>query len=260
MVTTTTVVSGQDKESEQRFYDELFKRRKRFDQFQHEIYEGIAADARREATGDRALDLGCGSGTQSLCLARAGFRVTAADLSAEAVKLTQSALDELHGPHVAIHADAEHLPLEDASVDACVCSLLWHHFSDLRPIAKELARVLKPGAPLIAIDANAHNPFAFLFFNVVHRLRPLAGLTPNQRAIGKAEIQRVFGAAGFENFRFHSITSELRRDWLGQSLGAKLNFHSRRAVLALSRVVLPQVAHGNILYSAMRRSRSPQAS
>jgi ubiquinone/menaquinone biosynthesis C-methylase UbiE len=256
-VTTAESSSGQDKESERRFYDELFKRRKRFDQFQDEIYSGIAADARGAAPGDRVLDLGCGSGTQSLCLARAGFRVTAADLSTEAVKLTQSALEGIGGPHVAIHADAEHLPLEDGSMDACVCSLLWHHFSDLRPVAKELARVLKPGAPLIAIDANAHNPFAFLFLNVVHKLHPLAGLTPNQRAIGRAEIQRVFGAAGFENFRFHSITSDLRRDWLGESLGAQLNFYARRTVLAISRLVLPEIAQGNILYSAMRRSGVP---
>jgi ubiquinone/menaquinone biosynthesis C-methylase UbiE len=250
------VASGQDKESEQRFYDELFSRRVRFDQFQPDIYAGIAADARREASGNRALDLGCGSGTQALYLAQQGFTVTAVDLSVEAVRLTQQALSTVVGPHRALHADAEHLPLDDGSIDACVCSLLWHHFSDLRPISMELARVLVPGAPLIAIDANAHNPFAFVFFNMVHRVRPLGGLTRNQRAIGKGEIQRVFGAAGFEAFRFHSITSDLRRDWLGQSLGARLNFHSRRAVLALSRLVLPQLAHGNILYSAMRRSRT----
>ncbi len=249
--------TGQDKESEQRFYDELFKRRKRFDQFQPEIYAGIAADARAQAPGDHALDLGCGSGTQAVCLARAGFRVTAADLSEEAVKLTRQALAELRGPHVAIRADAEHLPLDGQSVDACVCSLLWHHFSDLRPLARELARVLKPGAALIAIDANAHNPFAFFFFNVIHRLRPLSGLTPNQRAIGKAEIERTFGAAGFEGFRFRSITSELRQDWLGESLGARLNFHARRLVLGVSRALLPEIAHGNILYSAMRRSGAP---
>jgi ubiquinone/menaquinone biosynthesis C-methylase UbiE len=251
------VESGQDKESEQRFYDELFKRRARFDQFQPDIYAGVAADARREAPGLRALDLGCGSGTQALYLARQGFTVTAADLSVEAVRLTERALKEVNGPHRVLHADAEHLPLEDGSIDACVCSLLWHHFSDLRPISRELARVMVPGAPLIAIDANAHNPFAFVFLNVVHRVRPLRGLTPNQRAIGKGEIQRVFSAAGFEAFRFHSITSELRRDWLGQSMGAALNYHSRRAVLALSRWVLPQVSQGNILYSAMRRSSAP---
>jgi ubiquinone/menaquinone biosynthesis C-methylase UbiE len=253
-MTTIEGLTGQDKDAEQRFYDELFKRRKRFDQFQPEIYADIAAALRRASPGDHALDLGCGSGTQSLHLARQGFRVTAADLSSEAVRLTQEALAPLGGAHTVIQADAEQLPLEDASVDACVCSLLWHHFSDLRPIAKELARVLRPGAPLMAIDANAHNPFAFLFFNVVHRLRPLSGLTPNQRAIGRKEIERVFGEAGFEGFRFHSITSDLRQDWLGRSLGAKLNWYARRAVLAASRAVLPQIAHGNILQSVMRRS------
>ncbi|HEX6316739.1 MAG TPA: methyltransferase domain-containing protein [Gemmatimonadaceae bacterium] len=250
--------SGQDKDSEQRFYDELFSRRDRFDQFQPDIYAGIAADARREAPGNRALDLGCGSGTQAVFLAQQGFNVTAIDLSAEAVRLTERALSQTGGSHRVLQGDAENLPIENASIDACVCSLLWHHFSDLGPISRELARVLVPGAPLIAIDANAHNPFAFLFFNVVHRLRPLGGLTPNQRAIGRSEVVRVFSDAGFEGFRFRSLTSELRRDWLGQSLGARLNFYTRRAVLGLSRLVMPKIAHGNILYSAMRRSPVPR--
>ncbi len=80
---------GQDKTSEQKFYDVLFQTRQRFDQFQNEIYERIAMEARIGTNGGVALDLGCGSGIQSLCLIGQGFSVVAADLSIEATKLAK---------------------------------------------------------------------------------------------------------------------------------------------------------------------------
>jgi ubiquinone/menaquinone biosynthesis C-methylase UbiE len=255
--------AGQDKTEEQAFYDRLFSERQRFDQFQVEIYEQIADEARRGANGDQALDLGCGSGTQAVVLTDRGFSVVAADLSIEAVKLTRATTASAGRPARTLNADAEHLPLRDASIDACVCSLLLHHFSALDGVAAELRRVLRPGGIVVAIDANAHNPFSWLFFNVVHRVRPLSGVTPNQRALRRGEIERVFRNYGFDGFRFESITSELRPDWLGDSLGAKLNFYTRALVLALSRMMLPSICHGNILYSVFRRAndegRSPVA-
>jgi ubiquinone/menaquinone biosynthesis C-methylase UbiE len=246
--------SGQDKAAEQAFYDRLFSERKRFDQFQEEVYAQIARDAREGATGDVVLDLGCGSGTQAVNLLGQGFTVIAADLSIEAVKLARRTVEASGNQAYFLNADAERLPLADASLDSCVCSLLWHHFTHLEHIAAELARVLKPGASLVAIDSNAHNPFAFLFMNVVNKLKPLSGLTVNQRAIGTREIRKTFGRHGFEGFRFASITTELKRDWLGKSLGASLNYHMRRTVLGLSRLLLPQICHGNILYSVLKRS------
>ena len=113
---------------------------------------------------------------------------------------------------------------------------------------------MRPGGVLLAIDANAHNPFQFLFMNVLHRYRPRSGMSPNQRAIGSKEVSSTFGRFGFEDFRFSSVKTELRRDWLDKSLGATLNYYSRATVLSLSHILLPQVAEGNILYSRMRRS------
>ena len=67
------------------------------------------------------------------------------------------------------------------------------------------------------------------------------------------EIRREFGRQGFGEFRFDSMISDLRKDWLGDSLGARLNFYSRRAVLGLSRLVLPKLSHGNMLLSVFRK-------
>lgn len=247
-------MSGQDKVSEKKFYDNLFKKRQRFDQFQNAIYQRIAAEARRNTEGIRALEIGCGSGNQALCLLDQGFSVVAADLSIEATKIARKTVTKAGYSLSVLNADAEQLPIQDASVDACICGLLLHHFKSLKFVAAELQRVVRLGGVVVAIDANAHNPFAWLFFNVVHRMRPLSGVTTNQRAIRTKEIRKVFGEFGFDNFQFDSITSELRKDWLGDSLGAKLNFHTRSLVLKLSRVILPTICHGNMLLSVFRRT------
>jgi ubiquinone/menaquinone biosynthesis C-methylase UbiE len=243
---------GQDKQSERAFYDKLFGTRKRFDQFDPEIYQRMAKLARAGTKGQRALDLGCGSGTQAKFLVEEGFDVLAADLSIEGVKVASNTVREAGRTADFMNADAERIPLRDASVDACVCGLLLHHFKDMRHVAAELRRVVKPGGIVVALDANAHNPPTWLFLNVMHRMNPNPRLTPNQRALWKNEIRSTFTKFGFGDFHFESVTSRLRKDWLGTSLAAKMNYYTRATVLALSNV-LPQVKRGNMLLSTFRR-------
>jgi ubiquinone/menaquinone biosynthesis C-methylase UbiE len=245
--------AGQDKDSERAYYDQLFKKRGRFDQFQNDIYGRIAAEARRGTAGNRAVELGCGSGVQAGLLMDQGFTVTALDLSVEATRVARRTVAESGRTLAVVNGDAEHLPIKDGSVDACVCGLLLHHFTQLDALASEIRRIVRPGGVVVAIDANAYQPFAFLFFNVIHRLRPLKGLTPNQRAIRPGEIREVFARHGFGGFAFDSLTSQLRRDWLGSSLRASLNYYSRATVLGLSRLLLPRIAQGNMLLSTFRR-------
>jgi SAM-dependent methyltransferase len=248
------VTLHQDKARERDYYDRLFSARGRFDQFRDtQLYERVAARARAGTPGRVALDLGCGSGTLAACLVGQGFAVVSADLSLEAARLCARNLGGAGAFIGVINADAELLPLPAASVDACVCSLLLHHFASLERVAAELQRVVRPGGVVVATDANAHNPFAWLFFNVVHRVRPLPWMTANQRAIASREIARVFGARGFGNFEFSSYASELRRDWLGRSFAFTLNYRARQLLLALSRVALPPLARGNVLVSTFAR-------
>jgi ubiquinone/menaquinone biosynthesis C-methylase UbiE len=246
--------NGQDKASEREFYDELFRKRRRFDQFQDDIYRNIAREARSLTSGTAALDLGCGSGTQSLCLQDEGFAVMAADLSIEAVRVARATAAQAGRRLCVLNADAERLPVRDSSIDACICSLLLHHFSDLAGVASELRRVVRPGGVVVALDANGHNPPTWMFLNVVHRFRPMKRLTPNQRALRAGEIRDVMGSHGFSEFSFTSVTSALRRDWLGDSLGARLNYYTRAALLGVSKALLPQIGRGNMLLSVFRRA------
>ena len=248
--------STQQKDAERAYYNDLFARRGRFGQFQNAIYEELAEEIKRQSAGSRVVELGCGSGVQAMALVDQGFEVYPCDLSIEAARVARDTARSMGRSLAVVNADAEALPVKAVSMDGCVCGLLLHHFRDFGKVADEIKRVLKPGAVVVTIDANGHNPFAWTFFNVVHRFRPMGYLTPNQRAIRATEVRRVFGARGFTDFRFYSLTSDLRRDWLAKGLGMSLNHMARALVFRMSEWFLPQVARGNMLVSVFRLPRA----
>jgi SAM-dependent methyltransferase len=102
-------------------------------------YERLAARVPR----GRVLDLACGDGTLLRLL---GARAIGIDLSrAESNRAERAA-----GTSV-VQARAQALPFADASFDAATCHLAFMLFDDIEHVVAELARVLGPGAPFIAL-------------------------------------------------------------------------------------------------------------
>jgi SAM-dependent methyltransferase len=95
------------------------------------------------STGKTALDLAAGTGKFSSRLLATGATVIA-------VEPVAAMLNELIRQHPGIDArrgSAEHIPLDDASVDAVVCAQSFHWFATPEAL-KEIHRVLKPGGAL----------------------------------------------------------------------------------------------------------------
>ena len=93
--------------------------------------------------GAHILDLGCGSGRDSLCFLQKGFQVTAVDGSEELAKFAS----ELIGQGVVV-ADFKDLVLPKASFDAiwASASLLHVHSEALPGILAKVIDLAKPGA------------------------------------------------------------------------------------------------------------------
>ncbi|NLH45298.1 MAG: class I SAM-dependent methyltransferase [Acholeplasmataceae bacterium] len=93
--------------------------------------------------GAHILDLGCGSGRDSLCFLQQGFQVTAVDGSLELAKFAS----ELIGQEVVV-SDFKDLVLPVASFDAiwASASLLHVHSKDLPGILAKVIDFAKPGA------------------------------------------------------------------------------------------------------------------
>jgi SAM-dependent methyltransferase len=99
-------------------------------------------------SGQRVLDVGCGTGVVAITAARLGAHVTGLDLTPELLEQARenSRIAELH---VDWHeGDAEDLPFEDASFDV-VLSQFGHMFAPRPEVAvAEMLRVLKPSGTL----------------------------------------------------------------------------------------------------------------
>lgn len=103
-------------------------------------YERLAA---RVPPG-RVLDLACGDGA---LLERLGPRAIGIDLSRGELARARARSPVLP----VVQARAQALPFRDASFDAATCHLAFMLFDDIERVVAELARVLRPGAPFLAL-------------------------------------------------------------------------------------------------------------
>jgi ubiquinone/menaquinone biosynthesis C-methylase UbiE len=111
------------------------------------VFEAVA-----EAEPRRVLEVGCGPGELAERIARdLGADVVALDQSERMVELTRARGVE------AILGDVQALPFEDASFDCAVAAWMLYHVDDLDRGVSELARVLCPGARLVASTNSIRN-------------------------------------------------------------------------------------------------------
>jgi ubiquinone/menaquinone biosynthesis C-methylase UbiE len=99
--------------------------------------------------GDTVVDLGCGSGLDSLISARrvgAEGRVVGIDFSEAMLERANSSRRELGLANVMfVRSAAERLPLADASVDQALVNGIFNLNPFRDEILSELARIVKPG-------------------------------------------------------------------------------------------------------------------
>lgn len=117
----------------------------------------------RLAEGERALDLGCGTGGLALAAKRRvgpEGDVQGIDPSEQMIerarrKARRAGLDVRFEVGV-----AQELPLADGSVDAVLSSLVLHHLphDDLARALREIRRVLAPGGRFLAADLDLGHP------------------------------------------------------------------------------------------------------
>jgi SAM-dependent methyltransferase len=100
-------------------------------------------------------DLGCGTGSLSLSLARHVAQVHAID---GAPAMLTTARQRLAGlPNVTVaEGSLESLPLGDATLDVAVLMLVLHHVAEPSRVLKEARRVLRAGGRLLIADMCAH--------------------------------------------------------------------------------------------------------
>ncbi len=110
--------------------------------------------------GRTVLELGCGTGKNSLWIAAECTQLVALDFSAGMLAIARERVPAEH-VHFLEHDIREAWPVADASMDVVLSNLVLEHVEDLRPVFAECARVLRKGGKL--------------FLSELHPMRQLLG-------------------------------------------------------------------------------------
>jgi ubiquinone/menaquinone biosynthesis C-methylase UbiE len=143
--------------------------------------------------GARVIDLGCGSGTFTALLARAGYDCVGLDISAKLLEVGR----RKHPQIEFVAGDIEHLPFPAESFDGALLSGVVHHFPDPSPCAAETFRLLRPRGHFLAFDPNRMNPFMWLYRDRSSPFYSSVGVTENERPVLAREVRAVFERVGF---------------------------------------------------------------
>lgn len=172
--------------------------------------------------GQRALDIGTGTGDLAIAVARASdpdARVVGVDFAAAMLARAEAKVARLGlADRISFaRGDGEGLAFPDASFDACCSAFVVRNLADLSRGFEEMLRVTRPGGRVVCLEiSHPYNPlFAAVFHLYFDRLVPLLG-----RLIGRSAeaysylptsvttfpnaptLKRVMEAAGWSDVRY----------------------------------------------------------
>jgi ubiquinone/menaquinone biosynthesis C-methylase UbiE len=149
----------------------------------------------------QVLDCGIGAGVFSEALVRSlgpPVGLVGADLSP---RLLESAMARLRARGLKlrmVRADVRRLPFRDATMDLVMCGLVLDHVGERSTALAELARVARPGAPVVVVTTRPLAPDlpVRMVFRYA-RLRPAA-------------VERAMAEAGLRDIERRSLTGLAR--------------------------------------------------
>ncbi len=182
-----------------------------------------------------ACDLACGTGTTALELAHGGIRVYAVDLSAAMCRITREKVRATELPIRVLRADMRTFRLpEQVDLITCESDALNHvpRRSDLRAVARAMARALRPGGyaffdvnnakgfrrywsgevwiekpHFTIVMRNGHTPAATNAWSDIEIIiRDCQRIRRHRERVqevcwSRDEVRRIFNAAGFDRIR-----------------------------------------------------------
>jgi ubiquinone/menaquinone biosynthesis C-methylase UbiE len=178
-----------------RFYDPLIRLTTRESLFKRRLVEQASPE-----TGQRVLDLGCGTGTLALIVKERQPAADVVGLDADPEMLDQ-ARSKADRAGVELRLDegfSTELPYPDASFDRVLSTLFFHHLDleSKRRTAREIARVLDKGGELHVADwGRPSDPLMAAAFLGV---RLFDGFE-NTRENARGALPSIFEQAGLED-------------------------------------------------------------
>lgn len=135
--------------------------------FPRTMRKKLAYAAHRLAGCEQILEIGAGRGLQlSYFLERmpVDCRYAGIDLAHGALRIaTQRLAPELAGRVSLVNSTAEDLPFRGGAFDGMFCLDALHHVTSQPAVLREIARVLRPGSPIVCIEPNPRYPVNLVY-------------------------------------------------------------------------------------------------
>jgi len=160
---------------------------------QSPVAEALVRFAAHDSVGS-VVDVGCGTGRllERLLTLLPAAELAGVDLSEGMIRMARARFQA--EPRVRLEvAAANHLPFEDASVDAVTTTLSFHHWDHQAEAMREVTRVLRPGGRLLLADVLAIGPFG-----------RFAQMIAGRHGTG-ADLAEMLNGAGFTSWRRRAI-------------------------------------------------------
>jgi ubiquinone/menaquinone biosynthesis C-methylase UbiE len=152
--------------------------------------------------GDHVLEIGCGTGSTALLLARDVAQFTGTDISPEMTRIAQekAAAEGVETLQFQVRTAAQ-AAQDAAGMDVVMGFNIFHLTEDLEGILKTVSRNLQSGALLITktpcLAEPSIGPMRFFFAALVPFLR-LVGMAPFVRRLSFQELEAMITTAGFQ--------------------------------------------------------------
>lgn len=156
----------------------------------------IAAELERvrSLAGARVLEVGAGSGRDSLDLAARGARPVTLDYTGEALRLTARLARRAGVPVDLVCADCMRMPFRDEAFDVVFHQGLMEHFRDPSPLLGENRRVLRRGGHVLVDVPQRYHVYTVLKHILIACGRWFAGW---ETEYSIAELERLVERHGF---------------------------------------------------------------
>ena len=188
--------------------------------------------------GRRLLEVGAGSGRDTLALAREGAAAVVVDYSPMSLELVQRQANEQGARVALVRADALAMPFRDGAFDVVFHQGLLEHFRDPRPLMNECARVVARGGRMVVDVPQTFHPYTLMKQTLIALDRWFAGW---ERQFTPKELEREVLSTGLRVRRTYG-------EWMVPGLGYRV---LREILKRVFRLALPLEPRGPAWWSSM---------
>ncbi len=187
------------------------------EQYFSKYFERVFKNAlKKPVKGLNILEPGCGSGIMSARLAKQGANIYLLDISNNALKTVKENFKRKKAKTAGcINGDITCMPMADGSMDVVWNQGVIEHFTDRKPIVKEMFRLVKPGGKIIIFVPGHMSPLHFVYLTL--SALKLKKLWPfdEQDFLKKKELYQDLKAAGAKKIKVKRLLGSFGLSLIG---------------------------------------------